>query len=212
MVLESQYLHYLSALLDGNKEDCTRIIISMLESGVPVKEIYTDVIKRSMYRIGQLWENDRTSIAREHQATKITEIMISLIYPYILKVPKIDKKVIVTCTDKEFHELGARMVSDIFELNGWKSIYLGANTPKDELIRLIEEENPDVVAISINFYINIVRLIKEIELISEKFPDLQIVVGGQAFSNGNKELLEKYDNVKYISCLDSLEDFIKEKS
>jgi len=184
----------------------------MLESGVPVKEIYTDVIKRSMYRIGQLWENDRTSIAREHQATKITEIMISLIYPYILKVPKIDKKVIVTCTDKEFHELGARMVSDIFELNGWKSIYLGANTPKDELIRLIEEENPDVVAISINFYINIVRLIKEIELISEKFPDLQIVVGGQAFSNGNKELLEKYDNVKYISCLDSLEDFIKEKS
>jgi methanogenic corrinoid protein MtbC1 len=184
----------------------------MLESGVPVKEIYTDVIKRSMYRIGQLWENDRTSIAREHQATKITEIMISLIYPYILKVPKIDKKVIVTCTDKEFHELGARMVSDIFELNGWKSIYLGANTPKDELIRLIEEENPDVVAISINFYINIVRLIKEIELISEKCPDLQIVVGGQAFSNGNKELLEKYDNVKYISCLDSLEDFIKEKS
>ncbi len=211
MVLESQYLHYLSALIDGKKDECTRIILSLLDNGVPVKEIYTNVIKRSMYRIGQLWENDRTSIAREHQATKITEIIINIIYPYILKVPKIEKKVIVTCTDKEFHELGARMVSDVFELNGWNSIYLGANTPKDELIKLIEEEKPNLVAISLNFYINIVRLMKEIELINEKFPDLQIIVGGQAFNDGNEEILHKYKNVKYISCLYSLEEFIKEQ-
>jgi len=165
-----------------------------------------------MYRIGQLWENDRTSIAREHQATKITEIIINIIYPYILKVPKIEKKVIVTCTDKEFHELGARMVSDIFELNGWNSIYLGANTPKDELIKIIEEEKPDLVAISLNFYINIVRLMKEIELINEKYPNLPIIVGGQAFGEGKEEILQKFVNVKYISCLNTLEEFIKDYS
>ncbi len=212
MILESHYLHYLSALLDGNKEECTRIVITLLESGVPVKEIYTDIIKRSMYRIGQLWENDRTSIAREHQATKITETIISLIYPYILRVPKIDKKVIVTCTDKEFHELGARIVSDIFELNGWHSIFLGANTPKEELVRLIEEEKPDLVALSLNFYINIVRLIKEVELINERFPDLPIIVGGQGLSEGKHEILDKFANVKYISCLDTLEEYIKNNS
>mgnify|MGYP000979493204 CR=1 FL=1 len=209
MILESQYLHYLAALTDGNKEECTRIILSLLESGVSVKEIYTDVIKRSMYRIGQLWENDRTSIAREHQATKITEIIINLIYPHILSVPKINKKVIVTCTDKEFHELGARMVSDVFELNGWHSIYLGANTPKEELLTLIEEEKPDIVAISLNFYINIVRLMREIEAINEKFPTQKIIVGGQAFSEGKEAILQKFENVKYISCIYTLEDYLK---
>jgi len=209
LLLESHYLHYMSALLEGDKEGCLRIVHTLLDEGVEVKEIYTGLVKRSMYRIGQLWENDKASIAKEHVATKITELIINVMYPHILVVPKNGKKVIVTCSDKEFHELGARMVSDIFEMNGWESTFLGANTPSENLIEVIEEKKPDIVAISINFYINIVRLIKEIELISEKYPGLQIVIGGQAFSEGKEDVLAKYSNVKYISCIYTLEEYLK---
>ncbi len=212
MILESHYLHYLSLLLDGDKEGCSKFINSLLNDGVDVKEIYTNVIKRSMYRIGQLWELDKTTIAKEHQATKITELMISQIYPSILAIPKTGKKVIVTCADKEFHELGARMVSDIFELNGWKSTFLGANIPADELLQTIQETLPDLVAISSNYYINVIRLLKEIEMITEKFPDQKIIVGGQVFSNGNESILDEYKNVKYINCLYMLESYLKENN
>ncbi|MFH0734553.1 MAG: cobalamin-dependent protein [bacterium] len=209
MIFESQYLHYLSLLLEGDKKGCSQIIKSLLDEGIDVKEIYTNVIKRSMYRIGQLWELDKTTIAKEHCATKITELVINQIYPHILSIPKTGNKVIVTCADKEFHELGARMVSDIFELNGWTSTFLGANTPANELLNSIAEIQPELVAISINFYINFIRLVKEIELINERFPNQKIVVGGQAFSNGGESVLSEYQNVTYISCLYTLEDFIK---
>jgi len=210
MILEAYYLHYFSALIEGNKDECSKVINNLLHEKVDIKDIYTQIVKRSMYRIGQMWENDKVNIAVEHRATKITEIIINQIYQYIQAIPKHGKKVVVTCADKEFHELGARMVSDIFELNGWDSTFLGANTPSNELLNIIEEVNPEVVAISINFYINIVRLLKEIEMISERFPEIKIIVGGQAFADGKEDVLANYPNVTFISCLYTLEDLIKQ--
>lgn len=118
MITDAIYYHYLSALLEGNKAECVKIIANLLEKNEDVKEIYTKLFQKSMYRVGYLWEHNRASVANEHRATKITESLLSLVYPKILDIEKVDKKVIITCIDKEFHELGARMVSDYFELMG----------------------------------------------------------------------------------------------
>ena len=74
MIPEAVYLHYLNALLDGDKKQCLQIVVNLLDQKVSLKEIYLQLFQRSMYRIGQMWENERCSIANEHIATKITEI------------------------------------------------------------------------------------------------------------------------------------------
>lgn len=43
----------------------------------------------------------------------------------------------------ELHEIGARMVADLFEYHGWDSIYLGAVVPA-EAIKLLGEHRPDL--------------------------------------------------------------------
>lgn len=188
MISEANYLHYLSALLDGDKAECTRIVNTLLENNTDIKEIYTKLFQRSMYRIGHLWESNRSSIAEEHIATKITESLLNLVYPRIMETPRNGKKIVITCVDKEFHEIGPRIVSDFFELNGWESIFLGANTPANEVLNIIKDKQPDLVGISNSFYINVLRLVKMIELIIGEFPDQEIIVGGQALADDQNKV------------------------
>ena len=72
MISETVYLHYLNALLDGDKKQCSQIVQKLINNNVGMKEIFMELFQRSMYRIGLLWEKERCTIADEHIATRIT--------------------------------------------------------------------------------------------------------------------------------------------
>ena len=208
MISEAVYYHYVNALLEGNKAECVQIIADLLDNETDIKSIYNEIFQKSMYRIGHLWEKDRLSVAKEHEATKITESLLNLVYPKIYETEKTEYEVVITCIEKEFHEIGPRIVSDYFELNGWHSTFLGSNTPQQEVLDIIEEKNPDVVGVSNTFYINIARLMKLTQKISTKFPDQQVILGGQALNNDSLKSIQKNDNIKVISNLEELDIFI----
>jgi len=208
MISEAVYLHYLNSLLEGDKKQCLLIVENLLEQKVCLKDIYLELFQRSMYRIGQMWENERCSIANEHIATKITESLIEITSAYSRGEKKLCKTVLITCIDKEFHELGARMVAGFFDALGWDTIFIGSNTPQPDIITLIREHKPDIFGISNNFYINIGRLAKLIDQVKSEFPEQEILVGGQALADGHCGCLSKFDNVHYIRSLDELEKYL----
>jgi MerR family transcriptional regulator, light-induced transcriptional regulator len=208
MISEAVYLHYLNSLLDGDKKQCVQIITNLIDEKVPIKEIYLQLFHRSMYRVGQLWEKERCSIADEHIATKITEGLLELVSAFYSNEKHIGKRAVVTCIDKEYHELGARMVAGLLEAHGWDVIFLGVNTPQEEILNIIRTKQPDIIGISSSFYINIMRLVKLIQSVKEEFPEQEIIVGGQAIADGRVEGLSRYRNVKYITCLDELEKYL----
>jgi methanogenic corrinoid protein MtbC1 len=208
MISEVIYLHYLNALLEGNKKECMQIVVNLIDQKISLKEIYVQLFQRSMYRIGTMWEKERCGIADEHIATKITESLIELVNYSFASKERNGKLAVITGIDKEFHELGAKMVAGYFEASGWDTCFLGSNSPQSEVLRIIEEKKPNLVGISSSFYINIMRLIKLIQSIKEKIPDQEILVGGQALADGRAEGLSKFDNVKYIASLNELEEYI----
>ena len=97
------------------------------------------------------------------------------------------------------------MIADFCELRGWRSPFLGANTPLADLLQLIEERRPDLLGLSLSIYFNLPSLLKALDAVSGKYPDLPILVGGQAFRWGAKAALQPYPNVKYLESLDELE-------
>lgn len=207
-IKQSVYLDYFNSLIEGNKSKCSLIISDLIEEGIKPKEIYTELFQKSMYQVGRMWDNCKINIANEHLATTITESMINIIYPVINKIPKNGKKAIIACIDKEFHNLGAKIISDFFEINGWNTFYLGANMPVNDFLKMIEEKQPQIIGLSFNFYMNLPRLIKFIEAIKEKFPEQKIIVGGQGFNNEDNSILSKYENVYFIDNIDVLENFL----
>lgn len=211
MITKEIYDQYLENLVSGNRNKCREIVETLMKANIEIKDLYINLFQTSMYQVGDMWESNQISVATEHLATSITESLMTLIYPNIFSKEHTGKRAIITCIANEFHQIGARMVADIFEINGWDGYFLGTNTPIQDLINFIQIKNPDLVCFSLSVYFNINELIKTLEAVRSQYPKLRIIVGGQAFRWGGKEIAETYTNVLYIDTLDKLENLLKEE-
>ena len=144
---ENIYHFFLGALLNGDRKGCDAVVTDLANSGTDVRVIYVDLLQRAMYAVGELWEANRISVAKEHLATAITEGAMSLLYPRIFSGSRIGRSAVVSCVANEYHQIGGKMVADIFELNGWDGFFLGANTPEAELLAFVQERKPDVLGL-----------------------------------------------------------------
>jgi cobalamin-dependent methionine synthase I len=100
------------------------------------------------------------------------------------------------------------MVADIFELNGWDGHFLGANLPHEDMSRFIQEFQPDVVGLSLSIIANLDNLKRGIEVVQTDFPNLDLLIGGQAFRWGGIDVIKRYSGTIYIASLEELENLI----
>jgi methanogenic corrinoid protein MtbC1 len=209
MITEELYSDYLSKLLSGDREGCKLIVTNLLNDGIQVRELYENLFQRSMYEVGTLWETNKISVALEHLSTSITESLVNLAYPLIFSAEHNGRRAVITCTPGEYHQLGARMVADYFEINGWDGYFVGAETSVKELYKIIEEKNPDILAVSMSVYFNLLQLSEFINNVSHKYPNLTILLGGQGFRWGGDTLFKDLGKVYVIHSLKELEERIK---
>ncbi len=203
------HINFLNALLEGNRNVCSKIIVEQLKNGITIIDLYEYVMKPAMYKVGELWEYNKISVATEHLASAIVEAILNELYSEVISKDKNEKKVIVSCVEKEYHQIGIKMVGDIFESNGWHSYFLGANTPINELISFTKTIKPDLLAFSLSIYFHLPILEMMIEKTRNELSDISIIVGGQAFSRGGQDSLKKYSNVIYLNDLYSIDSYIK---
>ena len=213
MIREVVYLDFLDALLQGDKSRCGLIVQNVLSQGADIRDIYINIFQKSMYRIGKLWEQNNLSIAQEHMATQIIDCLVSTAFMNLPHRTRCSHKAVITCIDKEFHQIGAKMVSNIFELNGWCSYFMGSNTPGREVLEVIAERKPDIVGISFSFYMNYLRFLESLDNIRSNFPDQAIIVGGQGLTLELTTLLNKdYPQVTYFKSINELDEYLQAKS
>jgi methanogenic corrinoid protein MtbC1 len=173
---------YLSALLRYDRHSASALILRAVENGVSIKEIYCHVFERCQYEIGRLWQLNDISVAHEHYCTASTQLIMSQLYPYIFRANRTFRGTIVAaCVAGELHEIGARMLCDLLELEGWNTIYLGANVPTAGIVDVLRDNHSNILAVSatMTFHIRAVReVIAAVRLAS---PATTILVGGYAF-------------------------------
>jgi len=203
--VDGAYTSYFEALLRGHRGRCQAIFEAWLDAPVDVRVLYQEVVQRSLYEVGTLWEQGRISVATEHLATAITESLLNLVYPRLFSQPRIGKSAVVTCSANEYHQIGGKMVADLFELNGWRGYFLGANAPRGDLLDLIRDKKPDVVALSLTVYFHLEALMETAAALRAEFSAMPILVGGQAFRWGGRERAEGIVGVRYLRSLGELE-------
>jgi len=145
----------LNLLMSGDRSKCSELVRNYLNNGASIEVLYETIIKEALYEVGELWEYNKISVATEHLASAIVEGILNEIYFKIISGDKINKTVILSCTEDEYHQIGIKMISDVFEMNGWNSYFLGANTPTDELISFSKTIKPDIFAISLSIYFHL---------------------------------------------------------
>ena len=200
---------FLDNLLNCNRSACSDIAHSYLSSNHSVIQLYEDVFKVALYEVGKLWETNKISVATEHIATAITESILNELFEQIISNKRCYRKVVVACVEKEQHQVGIKMVADVFEMNGWETFFLGTGIPNNELIRYLHEIKPDLIAISLSVYFNFTNLLKMLDILQKEFPGLQIVIGGQAFNHVSADMTDRMGNVIVLTDLYILDKFIQ---
>lgn len=208
MIQEDQYHRYVEHLLKGEGRHCEEIVRSLLERDISVKSLYVDLFQRSMYEVGDLWEHNRISVAVEHLATSVTQKLMNVVYPLLFAGEKTGRKAAIACVANEYHQLGSRMVADIFELNGWDGYFLGSDTPVPDLLDFIEVKEVDILCLSVSVTFNFAVLNRTIETIRHAGSRIPVLLGGQAFRWGGWDIQERFEDVRFIPSIDMLEQTI----
>jgi MerR family transcriptional regulator, light-induced transcriptional regulator len=190
-----QYKCEFEKLLFGmSKVETVDYALMLLSSGkTTVRELYEEILAPALNNISINREEESQQIWKEHLATNTVRSIIECAYPYVMQVRSetlgggTPKKVIVLCPEEEYHELGARMGADFFTMAGCDVFYIGSNTPRDNFISAYKTLHPDIIAISVTNYLNLVSLKKIIsELRAKVAKDVLIVVSGSALSHARK--------------------------
>lgn len=183
---------YLEALLAGDRQTASRLVLDATEQGVGVKEIYLHVFEPAQHEIGRLWQLNEVSVAQEHFCTAATQMVMSQLYPLLFAAEKGGGSLVATCVQSEMHEIGVRMVADFFEMEGWDTYYLGASTPTQSVVNTLIERKAHVLGISasMTYHLRAVTSLIEAVRAADACREVKILVGGYPF-NVSSDLWKK---------------------
>jgi len=147
METEELFETYLEALLKADRSAARDVIRRALGMGHKAQVAYEQLLWPAMERIDQLLREEQISLVTEHFATRINRFLADQIQTQLLRREKRDKKALVLCAPNEPEELGAQMISDLLEADGWDCCFLGGGVPQDEILELVGSIRPDLLVI-----------------------------------------------------------------
>jgi methanogenic corrinoid protein MtbC1 len=174
---------YLDALLVGQRRRAVSLALDAVEEGISIEDLYLQVFQPVQHEIGRLWQINEISVAQEHYATAVTQLVMSQLYPRIFATERSGHTLVAACVGNELHEIGIRMVADLFELHGWDTFYLGANTPVASVVETVEEHGADLLAVSVTMTLHLQQVERLIEAVrASTVGGVKILVGGYPFN------------------------------
>lgn len=170
---------YLTAKLLGRRDEALRIALDEgLGAGLTPMDLGLRMIVPAQHEVGRLWQENRISVAQEHLATSISQLVLSHLYPHFPRSRARNGRAVVACVTGELHDLGARMGADFLEVHGFDVRFLGADVSNAALIAAIEAERPDLLGLSVTMSFHLGSLRETIRAVRTVAPTLPIAVGG----------------------------------
>jgi len=170
-------------LLRGERDVASRLILDESARGTAVRDLYLHVFQPAQYELGRLWQLNQINVAQEHYCSAATQFIMAQLYPRIFGAKKTRGTLVAACVAGDLHEIGARMVSDLFEMDGWHTHYLGASVPTPSVVQTVVRLKATVLALSATITYH-VRAVAELIAAVRRTPEcagLKILVGGFPF-------------------------------
>ena len=175
---------YLDSLLKGDRNACRAVIEETLQSGIPANSVYMDVIWPVMVEIDKLYRNDTIDSAQEAFATRINRTIVDQLQNKLPRKPQRSRRIVIFSANTQNAELGAQMVTDLFESDGWEARFLGGSVNNDDILAFIHTYRPDILllyGIDAKDAPRVRQLIDSVKTINA-FPNIRIMLSGGVFA------------------------------
>ena len=178
------FKHYLEHIFAGKRCEARELVFGALDRGVGARKLLRNLIWPAMEQIEKLYRDDHIMRIVEHMATRINRMIADQLHAFLARAPKTGQRMVILSGEGQQAELGAQIMADLFEADGWRVYLLGAGVPNDEVLPFVGNVKADVLAIygmhatGAPMIRNLIALVREVGTCE----DMQVLVVGGVFN------------------------------
>lgn len=182
---------HLVALLEGNRAEAGELVLDAVRSGgLSPQEAILDVCLPVERELGRMWHLDEITVAEEHFVSATTERLLSQVSALAPPVAPLGRTVVAAALEGDDHDIGLRAVTELFELDGWRTVFLGRGLPPADLLWAVSAFEADLLLLSATLGRHVAPVGAAVAAVRDgraegRVP--KILVGGPAF-NADPEL------------------------
>jgi len=162
--------------LQGDADGLFDLFIYLSKNRIKFGNLVDGIVQPALEKIGYMWEKKQINVEDEHLASSAVKTALARLVVHLPRQRKKNIKVLCSCTEGEYHDIGIRSLAYELELNGYNLHYLGSDTPFSSIQEAVKKEKPSYVFISStspvfseeDFVKNIKRLAKTAAAVKSK--------------------------------------------
>jgi 5-methyltetrahydrofolate--homocysteine methyltransferase len=137
------------AVLDGDVEGVKTNLQAALDAKLDPTVILNDGMIAAMREVGTRFEEGDYYVPEMLIAARAMQSGMAILKPYLLQADrKSSGKVVIGTVKGDLHDIGKNLVALMLEGAGFEIKDLGVDVPIEDFIRVVQEEKPDIVAMS----------------------------------------------------------------
>jgi len=183
IALDRLALQYVQTVVAGNVLPGMQLVLDAVQHGVSVADAYLRVLLPAQYEVGRLWHLNQLSVSEEHLVSYTTQRLMAVLSHQAQRKPDNGFTAVAGAVAGNVHDIGIRAIAYLLEIDGWRTIYLGSDIPKEELPNTLETYQADVLLLSVALTSQLSATTRSIKTIRENCPyPVKILVGGNGLS------------------------------
>jgi DNA-binding transcriptional MerR regulator len=199
-------LHALTiSMIEMDEERFDKILsINILKLGF--EQTMMNIIYPFMSKIGVLWQTGAINPAQEHFISNLVRQKLIVAIDGQIHT-NTGKKFLLFLPEGELHEVSILFASFLIKNKGHKVIYLGQNTPNEDLKQVYDIHNPDFLLTVITTSPSSEFAQDYVNGLADRFKESQLLVTG--YQVIGQDL--KFDaNVRQLNYIRDIKDFLEE--
>lgn len=173
-------LALISSAMSGDAGKLYRIVSNLMDGGIGFDSVLFDYLIAAERSVGQRWAQGDYLVAEEHVVTTSIETVIALLIG-MFDQPADAPLVVVATAEGDHHSLPARAAAAHLVYLGYRTTFLGANVPGDDLREFLESEPPSALVLSVAMTTQLLGARAVVAAAHEV--GVPVLVGGKAFGD-----------------------------
>jgi DNA-binding transcriptional MerR regulator/methylmalonyl-CoA mutase cobalamin-binding subunit len=138
---------FINCIAEMKFEDAYAVLAKAVDT-FPPRELIEKVFGPILTEIGTYWQHGEFGVAEEHLASNVLRaVLISI--DGVKQSSNADHSIVLATPAGERHELGLMLAAISAALKNWRVVYLGLETPAEEIARTVRLTASDIVGLSV---------------------------------------------------------------